>query len=52
MIFGDTGDELTMAHRAFGRECYARGALRAARFVVGRPPGLFIMADVITPVAV
>lgn len=52
VIFADTGDELTITHRAFGRECYARGALRAARFVVGRPPGLFTMADVITPVAV
>jgi 4-hydroxy-tetrahydrodipicolinate reductase len=52
VIFGDTGDELTITHRANGRECYARGALRAARFVVGRPPGLFTMADVITPVAV
>ncbi|MGH7348247.1 MAG: 4-hydroxy-tetrahydrodipicolinate reductase, partial [Candidatus Rokuibacteriota bacterium] len=25
----------------------ARGALRAARFIVGRPPGLYSMADVL-----
>lgn len=28
-------------------DCYAAGALAAARFVAGKPPGLYGMADVL-----
>jgi len=34
-------------HKAHNRDTYARGALRAARFIVGRPAGLYSMADVL-----
>jgi 4-hydroxy-tetrahydrodipicolinate reductase len=44
IIAGD-GEEIRLAHRSFGRRAYAEGALRAARFVAGRPPGRYGMAD-------
>jgi len=45
--FGTLGERLELVHRAHNRDTYARGALRAARFVAGRPPGLYSMADVL-----
>lgn len=48
IIFGGDGDQVTISHRAFGRECYARGALEAAAFVATRSPGFYSMTDVIT----
>jgi 4-hydroxy-tetrahydrodipicolinate reductase len=45
--FGTLGERLELTHRAHNRDTYARGAVRAARFVVGRPPGLYSMADVL-----
>jgi 4-hydroxy-tetrahydrodipicolinate reductase len=41
------GERLELTHRATSRDLFARGALRAARFVVGKPPGRYAMADVI-----
>lgn len=38
---------ITLEHRALDRTTFARGALRAARWVVGRPAGLYSMADVL-----
>lgn len=38
---------ITLEHRALDRSTFARGALRAARWVAGRPPGLYGMADVL-----
>src|SRR5882724_1955802 len=45
--FGSLGERLELTHRAHSRDTFARGALRAARFVVGKPPGLYSMADVL-----
>jgi len=45
--FGTLGERLELVHKAHNRDTYARGALRAARFVAGRPPGLYSMADVL-----
>lgn len=39
------GERLELTHRAGGREIFARGALRAARWLVGQPPGWYEMAD-------
>ncbi len=41
------GERLELTHRATSRDQLARGALRAARWVVGRPPGLYDMHDVL-----
>jgi 4-hydroxy-tetrahydrodipicolinate reductase len=45
--FGTLGERLELVHRAHNRDTYARGALRAARFIASRPPGLYSMADVL-----
>lgn len=39
------GERLELVHRATSRDVFARGALRAARFVAARAPGLYGMAD-------
>jgi len=47
VFFAGTGERLEIAHRATSREQFALGAVRAARWVVGRPPGLYDMHDVL-----
>ncbi len=41
------GERLELTHRALSRDNFAAGALRAARWVLGRPPGLYSMLDVL-----
>jgi 4-hydroxy-tetrahydrodipicolinate reductase len=41
------GERLELKHVAHSRETFARGALRAARWVADRGPGLYSMADVL-----
>ena len=41
------GERLKLTHRAGSREIFARGALRAAEWVVGKPAGLYSMQDVL-----
>ncbi len=45
-FFGE-GDRLEITHRAGSREAFAKGALRAARWVVNQAPGLYGMGDVL-----
>ena len=45
--FGTLGERLELTHRAHSRDTFGRGALRAARFVAGRAPGLYSMNDVL-----
>jgi 4-hydroxy-tetrahydrodipicolinate reductase len=47
IVFGMLGETIELTVRATNRDCYAAGALAAARFVVGRPPGLYSMFDVL-----
>ncbi|MDT8408566.1 MAG: 4-hydroxy-tetrahydrodipicolinate reductase [Wenzhouxiangellaceae bacterium] len=47
VYFLGSGERLELAHRATDRVIFAKGALRAARWLVGRPPGLYSMADVL-----
>src|SRR5947209_2117944 len=44
--FGTLGERLELTHRAHSRDTFARGALRAVRFVAGRSPGLYPMQHV------
>src|SRR2546427_9116725 len=41
------GERLDLTHRAQSRECLARGALRAALWLVEQKPGLYTMRDVL-----
>jgi 4-hydroxy-tetrahydrodipicolinate reductase len=45
-FFGE-GERVELTHRATSREQFARGALRAARWVIARSPGLYDMQDVL-----
>src|SRR5439155_282763 len=47
VVFGGLGERLELVHRAQSRDGLARGALRAALWVAGRPPGLYSMRDVL-----
>lgn len=46
LLLGD-GERLELVHRATSRDAFAAGALRAARWVIGRRPGLYDMAAVL-----
>jgi 4-hydroxy-tetrahydrodipicolinate reductase len=47
VFFLGPDERLILSHRAESRAIFARGALAAARFLVGRPVGLYTMRDVI-----
>jgi len=47
VIFGGIGERLEVTHRAHSRDNFARGAVRAAAWVVKQPPGLYDMQDVL-----
>jgi 4-hydroxy-tetrahydrodipicolinate reductase len=42
-----SGERLELTHRASSRDLFAHGALRAARFLVGKKPGRYTIADVL-----
>ncbi|HMC65205.1 MAG TPA: 4-hydroxy-tetrahydrodipicolinate reductase [Gemmataceae bacterium] len=47
IVFSTLGETLELTHRAHTRDCYARGALQAAKFLADRPPGKYSMEDVL-----
>ncbi len=47
IVFSTLGETLELTHRAHARDCYARGALQAARFLADRPAGWYSMNDVL-----
>ncbi len=47
VTFAGIGERIELTHRASDRMAFARGALEAARWVVGRKPGLYSMQDVL-----
>jgi 4-hydroxy-tetrahydrodipicolinate reductase len=47
VLFGGLGERLEITHRASSRDTFARGALRAAQWLSGKPPGLYDMQDVL-----
>jgi len=47
VIFAGEGERLEITHRAHSRRTFARGAIRAVRFIVGKPAGIYSMADVL-----
>lgn len=44
---GGPGERLCLGHVATSRRTFAQGAVRATRWIVGRPPGVHGMADVL-----
>jgi 4-hydroxy-tetrahydrodipicolinate reductase len=47
VIFAGMGERVELVHRSLSRDCLARGAIRAALWVVDRPPSCYTMADVL-----
>lgn len=47
VIFAGDGERIELTHRAGSREAFARGALRAARWIIGKGPDLYSMRDVL-----
>jgi len=47
ILFGGMGERIEVTHRASSRDTFARGALRAAQWVVEQQPGLYDMMDVL-----
>ena len=47
IIFGMLGETIEIRVAASNRDCYASGAIAAAKFLFGKPPGMYTMADVL-----
>jgi len=47
VLFAGEGERIEITHRASSRQLFARGAMRAAAWVAGRPAGLYGMQNVL-----
>jgi len=47
VLYGTQGETVTLSHSAHSRDTFARGALTAAQWLLGRAPGLYSMQDVL-----
>ena len=47
VVFATEGERLELGHRADNREIFARGAVKAAVWLAGRPAGRYAMTDVL-----
>ena len=47
VIFGTLGETVTLNHTAHSKDTFARGALRAAKWLIGKKPASYSMADVL-----
>ena len=47
VLFAALGERIELTHKASDRGIFARGAIRAAQWVVAQPPGVYDMQDVL-----
>jgi 4-hydroxy-tetrahydrodipicolinate reductase len=47
LILAGPGERIELTHRAHSRDNFARGAVRAAVWIMDKEPGLYTMADVL-----
>lgn len=47
IVFAGEGERLEITHKASSRATFAKGALRAVKWIVGKKPGLYSMIDVL-----
>lgn len=47
VYFAGPGERVEITHRAHSRDCFASGAIAAAKWLQGRRPGLYTMRDVL-----
>ena len=45
VVFGLMGETLELSHRALNRDGFVRGAIDAAKFLAGKPAGLYTIED-------
>jgi len=48
VFFSTLGETVSLRHTAHTRDTFVQGALRAAEWIVGKPPGLYSMQDVLS----
>ena len=48
IIFAGTDEVIEISHRAYSKAVFAKGAVEAAKFLAGKPAGLYDMSDVIS----
>lgn len=48
VIFAGNNEVLSLTHQAFSKNVFANGAVRAAKFLKGKAPGLYDMTDLIS----
>ncbi len=47
VVYGNLGERIEITHKAHTRDTFVRGAIRAAKFLAHKPPGMYSMADVL-----
>lgn len=47
VIFAGTDEVITFSHTAYSKSIFAKGAIQAAKFLAGKPAGMYDMSDVI-----
>jgi 4-hydroxy-tetrahydrodipicolinate reductase len=47
LLFAGAAEQICLTHKALDRRMFAQGAVRAAAWAVGKPPGLYDMTDVL-----
>ena len=47
VVFATEGERVELTHKASSRDTFARGALRAAQYLIGKDPGIYSMKDVL-----
>ena len=47
VIFAGADEVVTFSHRAYSKAVFGKGAIQAAKFLAGKPAGLYDMSDVI-----
>jgi 4-hydroxy-tetrahydrodipicolinate reductase len=47
VIYGTQGETITLNHTAHSRDIFVRGALRAAEWIIAKPPAVYSMSDVL-----
>jgi 4-hydroxy-tetrahydrodipicolinate reductase len=47
VLLAGEGERIELSHRASSRDVFARGALRAAKWLVGKPAKMYEMTDVL-----
>jgi len=47
VLFANQDEVITINHQALNRNCYATGAIKAAKWLLAKPPGFYSMMDVL-----